>query len=116
MFLKFDFEKADSEAEVVSFLSDKQKEFFLNEMATSRKKLSTARLWCLFTGGIGGHLFYLGGGCLPALYLIFCWTGIPLVWSLFVELIFLMPRYVESSNLKTAKDVAKRAKETWPDN
>lgn len=49
------------------------------------KKRSTACLWALFTGGIGGHHFYLGNKR-AMVYLLFCWTGIP-VFVAFLELI-----------------------------
>lgn len=42
------------------------------------KKRSTACLWALFTGGIGGHHFYLGNKK-AFFYLLFCWTGLPAV-------------------------------------
>lgn len=47
------------------------------------KSKTTAGLLALFLGGLGIHKFYLGQGIQGALYLFFCWTGIPLLISFF---------------------------------
>lgn len=47
------------------------------------KSKSTAALWALFLGGIGAHKFYLGQTGQGLLYLLFCWTGIPMLVSLY---------------------------------
>lgn len=36
-------------------------------------------LLALFVGGLGIHRMYLGDWGLGILYLVFCWTGIPLI-------------------------------------
>lgn len=38
---------------------------------------------CLFLGGAGVHKFYSGKWVQGLLYLAFCWTGIPLILSIF---------------------------------
>lgn len=43
-------------------------------------------LLALFLGGLGIHRMYLGNWGLGILYLLFCWTGIPMVIA-FVEAI-----------------------------
>ncbi|MEO3153646.1 TM2 domain-containing protein [Turicibacter sanguinis] len=43
-------------------------------------------LLILFLGGIGAHKFYAGKYGMGILYLIFCWTGIPVLCSI-VDLI-----------------------------
>lgn len=44
-------------------------------------------LLCFFLGGLGLHKFYAGKILLGVLYLIFCWTYLP-VFIAFVEFIF----------------------------
>jgi len=50
------------------------------------KDKSTAGILALFLGGLGVHKFYLGRTGQGFLYLIFCWTFIPLFIS-FIEAI-----------------------------
>lgn len=38
---------------------------------------------CLFLGGVGIHKFYAGKWFQGLLYLAFCWTGVPVVLSVF---------------------------------
>lgn len=65
------------------------------------KKRSTACLWALFTGGIGGHHFYLGNKR-AIFYLLFCWTGIPVFVAL-LELITWLFNSEEAFNLEYNK-------------
>jgi TM2 domain-containing membrane protein YozV len=53
------------------------------------KNKTTAAILAFLLGGIGVHRFYLGQGGLGLLYLIFCWTFIPLVVSFIDFIIFL---------------------------
>ena len=53
------------------------------------KNKTTAAILAFFLGGIGVHRFYLGQGGLGILYLLFCWTFIPMVISFIDFLIFL---------------------------
>lgn len=48
------------------------------------KRKSTAAILALFLGGFGIHKFYLGKTGLGFLYLLLCWTGIPLLVA-FIE-------------------------------
>ena len=52
-------------------------------------------LLCFFLGGIGIHKFYSGKTTSGVLYLIFCWTGIPLIISI-VELIIAICKPADS--------------------
>jgi TM2 domain-containing membrane protein YozV len=52
------------------------------------KSKSTAILLLLFFGGLGAHKFYLGNNLLGVLYLVFCWSGIPLFLSI-IDLVIL---------------------------
>ena len=38
---------------------------------------------CLLLGGAGVHKFYAGKWLVGILYALFCWTGIPLILSIF---------------------------------
>lgn len=53
------------------------------------KNKTTAAILAFLLGGIGVHRFYLGQGGLGILYLLFCWTFIPLVISFVDFIIFL---------------------------
>jgi TM2 domain-containing membrane protein YozV len=49
---------------------------------------TTAGVLALFLGGIGVHHFYLGNRGRGLLYLLFCWTAIPVILA-FIEAIML---------------------------
>ncbi len=57
--------------------------------SSGAKKKSTAALWALLLGWIGAHKFYLNQPIWGIIYLLFCWTGIPLFISL-IETISLL--------------------------
>ena len=48
------------------------------ELETHKKK-SVAAILALIFGSIGVHHFYLGQSGIGLFYLLFCWTGLPLV-------------------------------------
>jgi len=50
---------------------------------------TTAALLALFLGGLGAHKFYLGRTGMGLIYLVFCWTTIPLIISLVEGIQFL---------------------------
>ncbi|MGB3297530.1 MAG: NINE protein [Phormidesmis sp.] len=47
------------------------------------KDKTVAALLALFVGGLGIHKFYLGESGLGIIYLLFCWTGIPVIVAFF---------------------------------
>lgn len=47
---------------------------------------------CLFLGGLGAHKFYAGKWLQGLLYLVFCWTYVPAVLSVFDLLIAIFKR------------------------
>lgn len=49
-----------------------------NTIIKSSKDKNTAAILAFFVGGLGIHRFYLGQTLLGILYLLFCWTFIPL--------------------------------------
>lgn len=57
----------------------------LKSMKEDSKKpsLTVYLLLALFLGGIGAHDFYVGKPVTGLIKLVFCWTGIPTIISLF---------------------------------
>jgi len=55
----------------------------------SDKSKTTAALLAIFLGGIGIHKFYLGQVVWGVLYILFCWTWIPMIVGFIEGLIFL---------------------------
>ena len=47
---------------------------------------------CLFLGGLGVHKFYAGKWFQGLLYLAFCWTGVPVILSVFDLLVAIFKR------------------------
>lgn len=56
-------------------------------------------MWALLLGGVGAHKFYLGKSGQGFLYLLFCWTFIPVFVSVF-ELIQLTFMSEDEFNIK----------------
>jgi TM2 domain-containing membrane protein YozV len=56
---------------------------------TSGKSKTTAGILALLIGGLGVHKFYLGQAGMGILYLLFCWTGIPLLVGLIEGIVYL---------------------------
>jgi TM2 domain-containing membrane protein YozV len=55
----------------------------------SGKSKITATLLAIFLGGIGIHKFYLGQVGWGILYMIFCWTWIPMIIGFIEGLMYL---------------------------
>jgi TM2 domain-containing membrane protein YozV len=78
--MKVDFDKSTS--------GDASNVYPLGKTPTTAKsnkptKTKTAAiLFALFLGGIGGHKFYMGSIGWGVLYLLFCWTYIPLILAI----------------------------------
>lgn len=89
-------------------LTDGQRLLFLSEYNQRRKDRTVGLLLTLFLGGLGIHRFYLGQVGLGLLYLLFCWTFLPVFVSL-VELFLIMGR-VDRYNERMADDVVLRVK------
>jgi hypothetical protein len=73
------------EAELMQRMTTEQRSLFQAEVSRVRKNRTTALLLTLFLGGLGGHHFYMGNVFTGVMYLLFCWTFIPLLLSI-VEL------------------------------
>lgn len=50
---------------------------------SSKPSLTVYLLLALFLGGIGAHDFYVGKPVTGLIKLVFCWTGIPVIISVF---------------------------------
>ena len=50
---------------------------------SNKPSLTVYLLLALFLGGIGAHDFYVGKPVTGLIKLVFCWTGIPTIISLF---------------------------------
>ena len=87
---------ASDELAIASHMSEGQRMVYLAE----KKDATVALLLCLFLGGLGAHKFYLGKVGLGVLYILFCWTFIPIIVS-FVEL-FLISGQVRTYNRELA--------------
>lgn len=55
----------------------------------SEKNRVTAALFAFFVGGLGAHKFYLGQTKMGIVYVLFCWTLIPMILGLVEGIIYL---------------------------
>lgn len=55
----------------------------------SEKNKVTAGVLAILLGGIGAHKFYLGQIVQGIIYLLFSWTGIPLILGIIEGVIYL---------------------------
>lgn len=63
------------------------------------KSKVAAGILAMLLGGIGIHKFYLGQIGWGIVYLLFCWTGLPAIWS-FIEGIIILCSKTENFELK----------------
>lgn len=88
---------------VLKSLADTERAVFQSEFNRSRKDPTHGLLFCMILGPIGGHRFYLGQAGLGVLYLLFCWTLIPLIIAV-VECFFMVER-VHAHNDRIATEI-----------
>jgi TM2 domain-containing membrane protein YozV len=81
-------------------MNDQQRAWFYAEYERARKDEVIGVLLAIFLGGLGIHHFYLRRDGLGLLYLIFSWTGIPMVIA-WIEAFF-MPGRVRQYNAAQA--------------
>ena len=81
-------------------MNDQQRAWFYAEYERARKDEVIGVLLAVFLGGLGIHHFYLRRDGLGLLYLVFCWTGIPMVIA-WIEAFF-MPSRVRQYNAAQA--------------
>ena len=88
---------------ISSLPGDRQAAFFVHYNAQT-KDPTTAVVLAILLGGIGAHRFYLGDIGLGFLYLLFAWTGIPMVVAFFEA--FTISRTVIKKNRQTAREAS----------
>ncbi|HWW97469.1 MAG TPA: NINE protein [Edaphobacter sp.] len=81
-------------------MSDHQRAWFHAEYERARKDEVIGVLLAIFLGGLGIHHFYLRRDGLGLVYLVFSWTGIPMVIA-WIEAFF-MPSRVRQYNATQA--------------
>jgi TM2 domain-containing membrane protein YozV len=81
-------------------MNDQQRTWFYAEYERAHKEEVIGVLLAIFLGGLGIHHFYLRRDGLGILYLLFSWTGIPMIIA-WIEAFF-MPGRVRSYNVMQA--------------
>ena len=81
-------------------MNDHQRAWFFAEYQRARKDELIGVLLAIFLGGLGIHHFYLRRDGLGLVYLVFSWTGIPMIIA-WVEAFF-MPTRVRQYNAMQA--------------
>jgi|GEM_PF-481391 len=87
-------------------MNDQQRAWFYAEYERARKDEVIGVLLAIFLGGLGIHHFYLRRDGLGILYLVFSWTGIPMVVA-WIEAFF-MPSRVRQYNAAQAVYISSR--------
>jgi TM2 domain-containing membrane protein YozV len=87
-------------------MTEQQRAWFYAEYERARKDEVVGVILALFLGGIGIHHFYLRRNTAGIIYLLFSWTGIPMVIS-WVECFF-MPNRVRQYNVAQAIYISSR--------
>ncbi len=87
-------------------MTEQQRAWFYAEYERARKDEVVGVLLALFLGGIGIHHFYLRRNTAGIIYLLFSWTGIPMVIA-WVECFF-MPNRVRQYNVAQAIYISNR--------
>jgi len=81
-----------------------QQQIFLMQYNAAKKDLTVGIILALFLGGVGAHKFYMGETGMGIFYLLFCWTGIPVLISI-IDIIT-MSNKVNDYNRRKALDMA----------
>ena len=81
---------------------------FQTEFDVAKRSSATGVLLCVLLGAFGAHHFYMQKMKLGTLYLLFCWTGIPLLASLIES--FFMPKRIRAYNAAMATDTVMKIK------
>ena len=72
----------------------------------TNKKETTGYLLAFFLGGIGAHHFYYQNYLRGILYLLFCWTGIPIILG-WIDMIFVKKWTTRQNGYTKVNDIAK---------
>jgi TM2 domain-containing membrane protein YozV len=92
-------------------LNPQQQSAFYAQMAACQKDEVVGVLFALFLGAFGVHHFYLRRNGLGVLYLLFFWTGVPMVLG-WIEAFF-MPGRVRCYNAQQAIWIASALAGGW---
>jgi TM2 domain-containing membrane protein YozV len=87
-------------------MNDQQRAWFYAEYERASKDEVIGVLLAIFLGGLGIHHFYLRRDGLGIVYLVFFWTGIPMVIA-WIEAFF-MPSRVRQYNAAQAAYISSR--------
>lgn len=89
---------------IMQQLNPQEQVMFQTQYSVVRKDAVIAILLAFFLGSFGAHQFYLGRNGLGILYILFCWTFIPHIISLFE--CFFLPGRVRLWNEQKAYEIA----------
>lgn len=89
---------------LASKMTDTQKIEFYARYNEKKKSSLIAIVLAIFLGTFGVHKFYQGKIFWGIIYVVFCWTGIPTVWS-WIEAVTMIP-WVKAHNFAVAVDIA----------
>lgn len=90
--------------QIIQNLPQEKQMMFFMQFNSVKKNPTSAVLFTLFLGGVGGHKFYMGQTGLGVVYLLFCWTYIPGIIAL-IEL-FTISGQVANYNEQKAREIA----------
>jgi len=91
---------------LTSKMSDSQKIEFYARYNDKKKSSLIAIVLAVLLGSFGFHKFYQGKVFWGIVYILFCWTGIPTIWS-WIEAITMIP-WVKAHNFAAAVDIAEK--------
>lgn len=93
---------------LTSEMTDSQKIEFYARYTDKKKNALIAIILAVFLGTFGIHKFYQGKITWGIIYILFCWTGIPTIWSI-VEAVTMIP-WTKAHNMLLAGDIARSVK------
>lgn len=93
---------------VLNSIPQDQHNAFMMEYGGRKKDVTVGVLLAILLGGIGAHHFYMGNIGLGIAYLVFSWTGIPLIIGLIEG--FMMPDRIRKHNMNVAYQIASMLK------
>lgn len=93
-------------AALTSEMTDSQKIEFYAKYNIKRKSSLMAIVLAVFLGTFGVHKFYQGKLLWGVIYILFCWSGIPTIWS-WIEAITMIP-WVKFYNMQVAVEIAEK--------
>lgn len=84
-------------------MTDRQRIEFYARYNSKKKSALIGIILAVFLGTFGVHKFYQGKHFWGIVYICFCWTGIPTIWS-WVEAITMIP-WAKAHNALLAQDI-----------